>query len=403
MPSAAEQVDELFLGSDFGDDQLSGTMRNELLDRLESGRPLRVYAGYDPSKPDIHLGHSITLRKLRRFQEYGHHVIIVVGTFTALVGDTSDKTNRRQRLRREAVFDAAKSYAAQVHTILDTTTDIQFNHTWLEKLDAATIVDLASEFTVQQFQARTSYRERLEAGKPIALHEFLYALFQGYDAVHLQADVQIGATEQLFNIMAGRRLQRRYGQDPCIAITYPILVGTDGRDRMSKSKGNYVGLVEPPNEQYGKVMSISDETMRQWISLVAAWSPNETHQVLADLESGDLHPMIAKKRLARRIVTLCHDEHAATAAESAFESLHQNQQEPEQASLVEVDAGSTIVNVLLLVGAVTSRSAARRLVAGRGVSLNREVIINPDARIDANGRLRVGKRRFYDVVVRAQP
>lgn len=400
MPSPAEQVEALFLGSDFGDDHLAETMRAELLERIGRGRPLRVYAGYDPSKPDIHLGHSITLRKLRLFQELGHDVTVVVGTFTALVGDTSDKLDQRPRLRREAVMEAATTYADQVCTILDrASTDIRFNHEWLEGLDAGTMVDLASEFTVQQFQSRTNYRERLDAGKPIGLHEFFYALFQGYDAVHLEADVQIGATEQLFNIMAGRRLQRRYGQPGCVPITYPILVGTDGKERMSKSKGNYVGVAEPPAEQYGKVMSITDETMRQWIPLVAAWSPAEVASLLGALDSESLHPMAAKKQLARRIVSLYHDEAAAAAAEAAFESQFQEGHEPDDVPVVEVAAGSTILDVLVAVEAASSKSAARRLVEGRGVRLAGSVVEDPDSKVESPARLKVGKRRFYDLTV----
>lgn len=394
--SAEEQVEDLFLGSDFGDEELSAKMRRELLDRISRGRPLRVYAGYDPSKPDIHLGHSITLRKLRRFQEYGHQVTVVVGTFTALVGDTSDKKDQRARLGRSAVFEAANTYAEQVGSILDLSrTDVQLNHTWLDGLTASEIVELAAQFTVQQFQMRSNYRERLKSGRPIGLHEFLYALFQGNDAVHLQADVQIGATEQLFNILAGRRLQRHFGQEGCTAITYPILVGTDGVERMSKSKGNYVGITEAPDNQYGKVMSVSDETMEQWIPLITGWNPAEVADILTQLKHGSLHPMACKKRLASRVVELYHGGSAASAAEAAFESVHQQGAPPQDVPSVVVGKNAVLLDALLTSGAAKSRSEARRLVAGRGVALDGVVVDDPDQPVPEGALLRVGKRRFF--------
>ncbi len=289
--SVEEQVRTLMFGSEFGDDTLRDTMTRELRQRLveaeKEGRPLRVYAGYDPSKPDLHLGHSITMRKLRQFQDFGHDVTFVVGTFTAQVGDTSDKATGRPQLAAEQVFEAAKSYAEQAFTILDREkTRVVYNHEWLTPMTMADVIRLASSFTVQQFLVRDNYRRRLDAGSPVGLHEFFYALLQGYDAVHLKTDVQLGATEQLFNILAGRKLQEAYGQKPSIPITFPILVGLDGKARMSKSSGNYVGLAEAPEEQYGKVMSISDETMLAWIKYVTRWPVDEIEARARRMKAG---------------------------------------------------------------------------------------------------------------------
>ncbi len=400
-PAINDQVEELFLGSDFGDEDLQAAMRQELTERLAMGRPLSVYAGYDPTKPDLHIGHAITLRKLRRFQQYGHRVTVIVGTFTAVIGDTSDKKDQRAAVARETVHAAGKTYAEQVARILDPElTSIQFNHTWLDKLGAADIVELASQFTVQQFQIRANYRERLATGKPVGLHEFLYALFQGYDAVHLHTDVQIGATEQLFNIMAGRRLQRFFGQQPCIAITFPVLVGTDGVERMSKSKGNYIGIAEEPAEQYGKVMSVSDETMMKWIPLVADWDREEVLAVVGAVSSGSLHAMDLKKRLARRVVELYHGPEAADAAADDFERIHQRRQVPAEMPTVELLPSASVIDALLRSGAASSRSAARRLVEGRGVTLDERVVSDGEETIVDDSVLRVGKRRFYRLSTR---
>ena len=232
-----EQVEMLMRGCEFGDSRLERSMRERLLARLALGaderRPLRVYAGYDPTAPDLHLGHSITLRAMRRFQRLGHHVIVVVGTMTAMVGDTSDRAAGRPRALAADVAAAARSYAEQAFTILDPAhTEVVANGDWLSTLAMPQVLELASTFTVQQFLARDNYKRRVDRGDPVGLHEFLYALLQGYDAVHLRADVQLGATEQLFNILAGAKLQEAFGQPPCVALTFPVLVGTDGADRM---------------------------------------------------------------------------------------------------------------------------------------------------------------------------
>jgi tyrosyl-tRNA synthetase len=328
------QAEMLMHGCEFGDSQLEASMRERLRARLakaaDERRPLRVYTGYDPTAPDLHLGHSITLRAMRRFQQLGHHVIVVVGTVTAMVGDTSDRAAGRPRKSAPEVAEAARSYAEQAFTILDPArTEVAANGDWLAGIAMPQILEIASTFTVQQFLARDNYRRRMEHGDPVGLHEFLYALLQGYDAVHLRADVQLGATEQLFNIMAGAKLQEASGQPPCVALTFPVLVGTDGTDRMSKSRGNYIGLTDSPDEQFGKVMSIPDQAMPQWVRLVTDWTASQAEEVIASMASGALHPMEAKKQLGHRIVELYHGSRAADAAQHAFERTHQLGEQPD--------------------------------------------------------------------------
>jgi tyrosyl-tRNA synthetase len=404
VPGVDEQVREIMLGAEFGDEKLHAAMEKELRERLEesqkTGTPLRVYVGYDPSKPDLHLGHSITIRKLRKFQEFGHEVFFLVGTFTAQVGDTSDKLTGRPTLTREAVLEAAKTYAEQAFTILDPTrTNVLYNHEWLGELHADDVFRLASSFTVQQFLARDNYRRRIERGDPVGLHEMLYPLLQGYDAVHLRADVQMGATEQLFNIMAGRRLQELAGQRPAVCITYPVLVGTDGTQRMSKSTGNYIGLSEDPDAQYGKVMSISDDTMRQWLRYITDWSADDVAQRTKQLDDGTLHPMELKRMLAHDVVGMYHDRAAADAAAERFSAVHQRKDLPDDMPELRLDGpDKTIVDVLATVPSVGSRRNARRLVTDGGVEFDGERVGSPDFVVDHDGVLRIGPRRFYKVV-----
>lgn len=397
-----EQVRAIMFGSEFGDPALRNKMGEELRDKLieaeKTGKPLRVYAGYDPSKPDLHLGHSITLRKLRQFQDFGQDVVFLVGTFTAQVGDTSDKAKGRPRLTEEQVFAAAKTYAEQAFKILDREKiTVDYNHKWLTPLTMADVVSLASNFTVQQFLERDNYRQRIAAGSPVGLHEFLYALLQGYDAVHLKADVQIGATEQLFNILAGRKLQEAYGLRPSTCITYPILVGTDGQRRMSKSSENYVGLAEPPSEQYGKTMSISDETMLEWLKYVTRWTVPEIEERIRKFKSGEVHPMELKKSLAFEVVSMYHGEEAAQQAQKHFETVHQERLDPEAAPLLKIDHATGIVDVLMRVEGVSSKSEARRLLADGGVKIDKQVVKEHTFMVTSSCLLQVGKRRFVRI------
>lgn len=402
-PTVDHQVAVLMNGCEFGDLQLEAAMRERLRTRLgealRDGRPLRVYAGYDPTAPDLHLGHSITLRKLRQFQRFGHEVTVVLGTLTATVGDTSDRLTGRPRMSAAEIEQAASSYAEQAFTILDANqTTVVANGDWLGEMRMPAILDVASQFTVQQFLVRDNYKRRISQGEPVGLHEFFYALLQGYDAVHLRADVQLGATEQLFNILAGAKLQEALGQSPSVALTFPILVGLDGADRMSKSRGNYVGLTESPEEQFGKVMSISDETMIEWAGLVTDWSPEEIDAFRREVRAGDLHPMDAKKRLAQQVVDMYHGAEPAAAALQRFERVHQLGHEPEQIPEIVLAQPTALVALLVELGAAESSSAARRLISGGGVSIDGECVGSTDELVTAPAVLRVGPRRFYRVL-----
>jgi tyrosyl-tRNA synthetase len=394
-----EQVQTLMLGCQFNDGSLAQSMHDELRSSLEAsaktGKPLRVYAGYDPTRPDLHLGHSITLRKLREFQDLGHTAIFLVGTFTAQVGDTSDKATGRPRKTPEEVRAAAASYAEQCFTILDRDkTEVVYNADWLSQLSLSDIVQVASSFTVQQFLTRDAYRKRLDKGNPIGLHEFFYALLQGYDALHLECDVQLGATEQLFNIMAGRKLQQVNGKKGCVCLTFPILVGVDGTQRMSKSAGNVIGLSEPPDEQFGKAMSISDETMRSWIPLVTRWTPARVGDVLSGLDGGRLHPMAVKKELAAEIVAQFHGNDAARAAQESFEGLHQRHEMPDDMPTLAAPEPLSLLEVLSRVEGVTSKTQARKLVQQGGVKVDGARVDDPETLVHHGSTIQVGKRRF---------
>lgn len=370
-PGVDNQVALLMQGCEYGDPQIERMMAEELRERLREGRPLRVYCGYDATRPDLHLGHTVTMGKLRQFQELGHDVTFVVGDFTTRIGDPSDKNALRPQLPRAEIERNARTYAEQAWRILDRErTHIRFNSEWLDGLTFADVIRLAGRFTVQQFLVRDNFQARLAKNEPIWLHELMYALAQGYDAVALQADVQIGGTEQLFSLMAGRKLQEAFGQRPQVCITYPILLGTDGHTRMSKSAGNYIGIAEEPDDVYGKVMSIPDGAMRNYCTLVTRWAPERVEQLLADVEAGRMHPMEAKKALAWEIVDRYHGYEAADAAAEHFARVHQERQLPDAMAELTLAQATPLVELLLTAGLCASKSQARRLVEQGGVRLD---------------------------------
>ena len=392
-----EQVAILMRGAEYGDDEIRRTMERELRERLAEGRPLRVYLGVDPSAPDLTLGHTVPLRKLRQFQDLGHHAIFLIGNFTALVGDPSDKDALRPQKTPEEVAENARTYTDQAFRILDPArTEVRYNADWLAPLSFADVIRLASHFTVQQFLARENFAKRVERGDPIWLHEFFYALMQGYDAVALRADVQIGATEQLFNLMAGRKLQEVHGQRPQVVITLPILVGTDGVLRMSKSRGNYIGINEPPETMYGKVMSIPDHAMPNYMNLVTRWSPLEIAQVQARMAAGDLHPRDAKMMLAREIVSIFYGDEAARAAEEHFRTVYQERELPAEMPEHCLRAPQNIVDLIAALKLTKSKSDARRLIQQGGVQLDGRRVERVDAVVQPDGAhvLQVGKHKF---------
>ncbi len=401
-----KQVAILMRGVDYGDPQIREVMEKELRERLieseKTGKPLRVYLGVDPTAPDLHLGHTVPMRKLRQFQELGHECVFLIGDFTSLIGDPSDKNKARPRLTREEIMKNAKTYTDQAFKILDPEkTIIRYNSEWLSKLTFKEIIEMAANFTVQQFLSRENFRLRYERGDAIWLHEFFYALMQGYDAVALHTDVQVGGMDQLFNLLAGRKLQEFFGQRPQIAITLPILVGTDGELRMSKSTGNYIGIDEPPEEMYGKVMSIPDKAMLDYYNLVTRFSPDEIAQIEADLKSGRLHPRDAKMKLAFEIVSIFHGEEAAKRAEEHFKQVFQKRQLPENMPEYRLESPIGILDLLKEVGFVKSKGEARRLVQQRAVKIDGVPVqeITYTLEPPGGGRVvQVGKRKFLKLV-----
>ncbi len=402
--SVDEQVALLMQGTEYGDEELKQNMASELRERLleaqKEGRPLRVYCGFDPRTSDLHLGHTVPMRKLRQFQELGHEVTFVVGDYTSLIGDPSDKDKLRPRLTPEQVQQNAATYAEQAYKILDRQkTKIRFNSEWLSQLTFAELINLASNFTVQQFiRERENFRLRWENNDPIYLHETFYAIMQGYDAYMLKADVQIGGTDQMFNIMtAARKIMTTLGERPNIAIILGILPGTDGEVKMSKSLGNHIPLLATPEDMYGKVMSVPDKAMGQYMRLVTRWTPDRIAEVEAGLRSGALHPRDVKMAIAREIVSIFHNEAAALMAEENFKRVFQQKDVPDEMPEYALQPGQTVLDVLIATGLVASKSEGRRLIDQNGVRLDGEVLKQFDAPFPRPGVLQVGKRRFVRV------
>jgi tyrosyl-tRNA synthetase len=407
--SIDEQVAILMQGAEFGDDQTKEHMQKELRERLieseKTGKPLKVYCGYDPTAPDIHLGHTVTMRKLRQFQELGHEVTFLVGTFTGLIGDASDKASARPQQTQDQVAENARTYKEQAFRILDPAkTLVRENAEWLSNLTFSDVIGLAANFTVQQFLARENFALRHEKGEAIWLHEFFYALMQGYDAVAMETDVQVGGTEQLFNLLAGRKLQEAFGQRPQVCITNSILVGTDGNLRMSKSTGNYVGIDEAPEDKYGKTMSIPDAAMRNWFELVTRWTPEQINDLLEIVEQGELHPMEAKKKLAWEIVAIFDGDEAADGAAAHFARVHQERKLPEDMPTLALTGPTNVVDVIHSAGFAPSKSQARRLVQQGAVKLDGDRIDDIESEIEVKEGpkiLQVGKRRFVKLTGKA--
>jgi len=397
------QVELLMQGTEYGDDELKKAMSRELRERLVQAemekRPLRVYCGYDPTSTDLHLGHTISMRKLRQFQDLGHEVTFLIGSYTALVGDPSDKNKARPILTEEQVAANAKTYADQAFRILDREkTKVRYNGEWLSELSLVDLIRLGQNFTVQQFLARENFSKRMDSGEPIYLHETFYALMQGYDAVAMETDVQVGGTDQLFNIIvAGRKLQEALGQKPLVGVITGILPGTDGVQRMSKSTGNVIPIHTNAEDMYGKVMSVPDSAMPQYFRLVTRLTPKEIAETERAIESGKLHPRDAKMNLAREIVSIFYGDDEAKVAEDAFVRLFREKEVPENMPEFELKAGATVMDVLMGAGLTTSKSEARRLIDQKGVRLDGETLGRGDEPFPHPGILQVGKRRWVRV------
>jgi tyrosyl-tRNA synthetase len=357
-------------------------LRAKLERSVRTATPLIVKVGFDPTAPDLHLGHTVVIHKMRQFQELGHTIYFVIGDFTGLIGDPSGKSETRKPLTREEVEANAQTYRDQVFKILDPErTRVAFNSSWLAPLAAADVIRMAGQVTVARLLSREDFAQRYEAERPIHLHEFLYPLFQAQDSVALRADVEMGGTDQTFNLLVGRDLQRAMGQEPQIAITMPILVGTDGVQKMSKSLGNYVGITEPPAQMFGKLMSLSDAVMRAYYPLVGGLAAAEVAAVEAGLEDGRVHPMDAKKRLASAVVGRFHGPAAARAAEEGFARQFQAREVPAEVPRVALPAGVELrlFEVVLRADLAGSASEAKRLIQQGGIRLDERKIEDPYA------------------------
>ena len=399
-----EQVELLMQGTEYGDEELKQAMMNELRQRLidagKEGRPLRVYCGYDPTSTDLHLGHTITMRKLRQFQDLGHEITFLIGSYTALVGDPSDKNKARPVLTEEQVAHNAQTYAEQAFRVLDREkTRIRYNGEWLSKLSLVDLIRLGQNFTVQQFLARDNFSKRLEKGEAIYLHETFYALMQGYDATAMQTDVQVGGTDQLFNIIvAGRKLQEALGQKPLVGIITGILPGTDGVQRMSKSTGNIVPINTGAEDMYGKLMSIPDAAMGTYMRLASRWSPHEIDSIEKDLASGKMHPRDAKMKMSFEITSIFYGDADARSAQEAFVKTFQKKEVPDEMPEYQLTNGQkTVLDVILAAEMASSKSEARRLIDQKGVRLDGELLERGDAPFPHPGVLQVGKRKFLRV------
>ena len=380
-------------------------LESELRERLRRGRPLKVKVGFDPTAPDLHLGHTVLLNKMRQFQTFGHEIIFVIGDFTGMIGDPSGKTAIRPPLSREQIQANAKTYEEQVFHILDPDrTRLAFNSRWMEELGAAGLIQLAAKHTVARMLERDDFRKRYQQGTPIAIHEFLYPLAQGYDSVALEADVELGGTDQKFNLLVGRQLQQTYGQSPQVVLTVPLLEGLDGVNKMSKSLGNSVGISDPPGDMLGKLMSVSDELMWRYFELLSFRSLAEIEALKAQVADGE-NPRDIKFLLAREIVARFHGPAAADKAQADFIARHRHGQAPEELPVFPLTCAAAalgIAYVLRDAGLVATTSEGIRMVNQGAVRLDGVRVADPRLTIEANGMPRtvqVGKRRFARVIL----
>jgi len=382
----------------------------ELTAKLEksrkTGKPLRVKLGVDPTAPDIHLGHTVVIRKLKHFQDMAHTAVFLIGDFTAMVGDPTGQSETRPPLTREQVNANAKTYLDQVFKILDRDkTEIRYNSEWLDKLTSYDIVRLCAKYRVARMLEREDFHKRLTEQQPISMHELLYPLLVAYDSVELRADVELGATEQKFNLLMGREIQREYGAETQIAMMMPILVGLDGQRKMSKSLGNYVGITEAPDEMFGKMMSIPDELMWSYYELVTDRTPHEIQALKKEVADGALHPMDAKMRLAQEVISGFHGEAAARKAAANFQRVFRDRQAPVEAPVMKLPKGPARKLTALLVDLklIASKSEAQRLIEQGGVEIDGVRIDDPRREIDlsksAQFLLRAGKKKFLRIVV----
>lgn len=382
-------------------------VESELQAKLKEGRPLRIKLGLDPTAPDLHLGHTVVINKLRQFQQLGHHVMFLIGDFTAMIGDPSGKNTTRPPLTHEEVVKNAQTYEQQIFKILDPNkTEVLFNSEWMKNKPASFMIELASKYTVARMLERDDFHKRYSAEQPIAVHEFLYPLLQGYDSVHMKADVELGGSDQKFNLLVGRELQKNYGQAPQCILTMPLLEGTDGVQKMSKSLGNYIGINDQPSEMFGKIMSISDDIMWRYFELLSFREMAEINQWREDTQKNNLNPRDVKIKLAEEIVIRFHDAAAAEQAHADFVARfarHEIPQDLEEQSVVAEKGSITIANLLKEAGLVSSTSDANRLIDQGGVKINGDKVSDRSLVVTAGETniYQVGKRRFAKIKVLA--
>lgn len=380
-------------------------LRTELVEKLKLGRPLRVKVGFDPTAPDLHLGHTVIINKMRQFQELGHHIIFLIGDFTGRIGDPTGKSATRPPLTEEQVVENAKTYQSQVFKILDPEkTEVAFNSTWMGKMSSAEMIQLAAKQTVARMLERDDFNKRYKAGQSIAIHEFLYPLVQGYDSVALRSDIEMGGTDQTFNLLVGRELQKHYGQPSQVVITLPLLEGLDGVNKMSKSLGNYIGITDSPTDMFGKIMSVSDELMWRYYDLLSFRKLSEIQALRKSVDEGE-NPRNVKFLLADEIITRFHSKAAAQAAQEDFIARFQKGTLPDDLAEVELEApanGLPIGNLLKSVGLVESTSEAFRMMGQGGVKMDGEKLEDRNLLISKGtvAVFQVGKRKFARVTVK---
>ncbi len=401
MASIEEQLELIERGA------VDWISREELTKKLkksqQTGIPLKIKAGFDPTAPDLHLGHTVLIQKLKHFQDLGHDIYFLIGDFTGMIGDPTGKSETRKALTVEQVAENAESYKEQVFKILDPEkTRVVFNSTWLGKLTSIDMIRLASELTVARMLERDDFRKRFENSKPISIHEFLYPLIQGYDSVAMEADVELGGTDQLFNLLMGRDLQRSRGQEPQVVLTMPLLEGLDGVNKMSKSLGNYIGITESADNIYGKVLSVSDDLMFRYFNLLSDLSNKEIGELQDKVENNQLHPKEVKQQLARELTARFHSVEAARAAEESFEKVFRKGGFPDDLPEMICSVSEPIALPQLLMDAelVKSTSDGRRMIKQSAVSIDGEKVVDMNTVIQPQGQLllKVGKRRFCKVI-----
>ncbi len=379
-------------------------LESELLTKLRRGKPLRIKAGFDPTAPDLHLGHTVLINKMRRFQDFGHEVIFLIGDFTGLIGDPTGRNATRPPLTPDEVKANAATYQAQIFKILDPQkTTVDFNSRWMGEMTSAGLIQLAARHTVARMLERDDFSKRYKGGQPIAIHEFLYPLVQGYDSVALRADVELGGTDQKFNLLVGRQLQEAYGQEPQVVLTMPLLEGLDGVNKMSKSLGNYIGVTEPADDMFGKLMSISDELMWRYFDLLS-FMPNAELAKFKQEVAGGRNPMEVKIELALEITARFHDQNSAQLALEHFRARSQLGQVPDNVPkrVVNIDAASIGVAALLKqCGLTSSTSAAHRLMEQGGVRIDSQKVTDPKASVNSGKTylIQVGKRVFEEITI----